>query len=119
MSAPKWSLDNLTVILDHNDGQIDGPVHEVMDIEPVADKIDAFNWDVRKIDGHDWAQIAEALEATRQVKGKPQFIVARTIKGKGVNFMENNIAWHGSAPKKEDADRAVAEIEANYGGKRA
>lgn len=116
MSAPKWALDNLTVILDHNDGQIDGPVHEIMNIEPVLDKLAAFHWDVRKLDGHDYGQIERALEESRKVKGKPQFLCAKTIKGKGVSFMENNIAWHGSAPKKADADRAVAEIEAHYGG---
>lgn len=115
MAAAKFSLDNLTVILDHNDGQIDGPVHEIMDIEPVKAKLESFKWDVRAVDGHDWTQIARVLEAARQVKGAPQFIVAKTIKGKGVSFMENNIAWHGAAPKKEEADKAVAEINAKYG----
>lgn len=110
MSAPKWKLDNLIVILDHNNGQIDGPVDKVMNIEPVADKLRAFNWDVQLIDGHDLDAIEKALTAAHNGGGKPQAIIAKTIKGKGVSFMENNIAWHGNAPKKEDADKAVKEI---------
>ena len=110
MSAPKFVLDNLTVILDHNNGQIDGPVNEVMNIEPVADKFKSFNWDVLEIDGHDFGQIENALSAAKRAKGKPLAILAKTVKGKGVSFMENNIAWHGNAPKKADADKAVEEI---------
>jgi transketolase len=110
MSAPKWKLDNLIVILDHNNGQIDGPVDQVMNIEPVADKLRSFNWDVQLIDGHDLGAIETALTNAHNGGGKPQAIIAKTIKGKGVSFMENNIAWHGNAPKKEDADKAVKEI---------
>jgi transketolase len=110
MSAPKWDLDNLIMILDHNNGQIDGPVDQVMKIEPVADKLRAFNWDVQLIDGHDLDAIETALTNAHNGGGKPQAIIAKTIKGKGVSFMENNIAWHGNAPKKEDADKAVKEI---------
>ncbi|MDE2141442.1 MAG: transketolase [Elusimicrobia bacterium] len=110
MSAPKWKLDNLIMILDHNNGQIDGPVDQVMNIEPVADKLRSFNWDVQLIDGHDLAVIEKALTAAHNGGGKPQAIIAKTIKGKGVSFMENNIAWHGNAPKKDDADKAVKEI---------
>ncbi len=110
MSAPKWKLDNLIMILDHNNGQIDGPVDQVMNIEPVADKLRAFNWDVQLIDGHDLDAIETALTNAHNGGGKPQAIIAKTIKGKGVSFMENNIAWHGNAPKKEDADKAVKEI---------
>ncbi|HEX4046994.1 MAG TPA: transketolase, partial [Elusimicrobiota bacterium] len=110
MSAPKWKLDNLIMILDHNNGQIDGPVEQVMNIEPVADKLRAFNWNVQLVDGHDLAAIEKALAGAQKAGGKPHAIVAKTIKGKGVSFMENNIAWHGNAPKKEDADKAVKEI---------
>lgn len=110
MSAPKWKLDNLVMILDHNNGQIDGPVDQVMNIEPLADKLRAFNWEVQCIDGHDLAAIEKALAAAQKAGGKPHAIIAKTIKGKGVSFMENNIAWHGNAPKKEDADKAVKEI---------
>ena len=110
MSAPKWDLDNLIMILDHNNGQIDGPVDQVMNIEPIADKLRSFNWDVQLIDGHDLGAIETALTNAHNGGGKPQAIIAKTIKGKGVSFMENNIAWHGNAPKKEDADKAVKEI---------
>ena len=111
MSAPKFDLDNLTVIVDHNNGQIDGPVHEIMNIEPIAEKFKDFHWDTRRIDGHNLAQIEKALSSVREVKAKPQVIVADTVKGKGVSFMENNIAWHGVAPKKDEADKAVSEIK--------
>ena len=110
MAAPKFKLDNLIMILDHNNGQIDGPVDQVMDIEPVADKLRAFNWDVQCVDGHNLAAIEGALENAQKAGGKPHAIVAKTVKGKGVSFMENNIAWHGNAPKKDDADKAVQEI---------
>jgi transketolase len=111
MSAPKFELDNLVAIVDYNGGQIDGPVKEVMDIEPLTDKLKAFNWEVQAIDGHDLGAIETALKKAWAAKdGKPQAIVANTVKGKGVSFMEHNIAWHGNAPKKEDADKAVGEI---------
>jgi transketolase len=111
MSAPKFKLDNLIAIVDHNNGQIDGPVKDVMDIEPLTDKLRAFNWEVQSIDGHDLAAIEKALaKAWAANDGRPQAIVAKTVKGKGVSFMENNIAWHGNAPKKEDADKAFLEI---------
>lgn len=111
MSAPKFKLDNLVAIIDFNNGQIDGPVNEVMNLEPLADKLKTFNWEVQAIDGHDLAAVEKALAKAWAAKdGKPQCIVAKTIKGKGVSFMENNIAWHGNAPKKEDADKACKEI---------
>ncbi len=110
MAAPKFGLDNLVAIVDHNNGQIDGPVDKVMNLEPLADKLRAFNWEVQTIDGHDYAAIEAALAAAQKAGGRPHAIVAKTIKGKGVSFMENNIAWHGSAPKKADADKAVQEI---------
>ena len=111
MSAPKFKLDNLIAIVDHNNGQIDGPVNEVMNIEPLTDKLRAFNWEVQLIDGHDLEAIENALtRAWASKDGRPQAIVAKTVKGKGVSFMENNIAWHGNAPKKEDADKAITEI---------
>ena len=111
MSAPKFKLDNLIAIIDHNNGQIDGPVNEVMPIESLVEKFESFNWEVQSIDGHDLIAIERALaNAWSSNNGKPQVIVAKTIKGKGVSFMENNIAWHGNAPKKEDADKACKEI---------
>ncbi|HAZ08386.1 MAG TPA: transketolase [Elusimicrobia bacterium] len=110
MAAPKFKLDNLVAIVDHNNGQIDGPVDWVMGIEPLEDKLRSFNWDVRSVDGHDLAAIEDAFARTQECADKPHAIVAKTIKGKGVSFMENDIAWHGSAPKKDDADKAVEDI---------
>jgi len=112
MSAPKFKLDNLIAIVDHNNGQIDGPVTEVMNIEPLTDKLKTFNWEVQAVDGHDLDAVEKALAKAWAAKdGKPQAIVAKTVKGKGVSFMEHNIAWHGNAPKKEDADKACMEIK--------
>jgi transketolase len=112
MSAPKFRLSNLCVILDQNGGQIDGPVKEVMPIEPVGDKWRAFGWNVLEINGHDFGEIAGAYKkfGENEKSGKPTFIVAHTIKGKGVSFMENQIGWHGIAPKPEEAARAIDEI---------
>lgn len=110
MSASKFALNNLVVFLDNNNGQIDGYVEEIMDIRPIADKWRAFRWAIHEIDGHDFHQIVRALEKARQEAERPTMIVARTVKGKGVFFMENNIHWHGVAPNKEEAERAIAEI---------
>ncbi|MCX5794206.1 MAG: transketolase [Elusimicrobia bacterium] len=110
MAAPKFKLDNMTLIVDHNNGQIDGHVDEVMPIEPLAEKLKSFGWETRTIDGHDLAGIDAALGAAKAVKGRPQAIVAKTVKGKGVSFMEDNIAWHGKAPNKEETEKALKEI---------
>ena len=112
LCAPKYKLDNLCVILDHNKGQIDGPVKEVMDLEPIADKWRAFNWHVVTCDGHDYASIAGALAEARATKGKPTFILAETTKGKGVSFMEGKIGWHGVAPTQAQLEDAVRELRA-------
>lgn len=115
MSIPRYKLGNLTAILDYNKGQIDGHVRDVMDLEPVVDKWRAFNWDVMEIDGHNHEQILKALESTRQVGDRPRMIVAHTVKGKGVSFMEDKIEWHGVAPTAEQKDKALAEILAASG----
>ena len=112
MAAPKYALDNLCVVLDHNKGQIDGFVRDVMDIEPIAEKWRAFNWNVLAIDGHDYGEIGAAFDKARATKGKPTLVVAETIKGKGVSFMEGKIGWHGVAPNKEQLGQAVAELRA-------
>jgi transketolase len=115
MSISKYQLSNLCAILDYNQGQIDGPVKEVMPIEPIADKWRAFGWHVLEIDGHDMEQILGSYREARELaeKGgtKPVFIVAHTVKGKGVSFMEHQIGWHGVAPNPEQAARARSEIE--------
>ena len=112
MSAPKFALDNLCVILDHNKGQIDGFVDEVMSLNPIADKWRAFNWHVVTCDGHDYTSIAGALAEARATKGKPTFILAETTKGKGVSFMEGKIGWHGVAPTAAQLEDAVRELRA-------
>lgn len=114
MSAPKYQVDTLTAILDYNHGQIDGYVDQVMPLEPVIDKWRAFNWNVLEIDGNQMGQISDALDQARNFKGKPTFIVAHTVKGKGVSFMENQIAWHGMAPNPEQTAKALAELRAAY-----
>jgi transketolase len=110
LSAAKYKLDNLVCVLDYNKGQIDGYVKDVMPLEPVADKWRAFNWHVITIDGHDFNQILDAFDEAARTKGQPTFILANTVKGKSVSFMENRIEWHGAAPSKEQAAKAIAEI---------
>ncbi len=110
MSAAKWKLDNITAILDRNNLQNDWHVDELMPIEPVADKWRAFGWQVVEIDGHDMDAIVPALEGARQRTGGPTLILARTIKGKGVSYMENVCEWHGKAPCQAEADQALGEI---------
>ena len=112
LAAPKFRLDNLIVILDHNKGQIDGPVEEVMPLSPIADKLRSFNWHVIEIDGHDYDQIISAFEEAATVEGQPVFILADTVKGKGVSFMEGVIDWHGKAPNDEQTEQALAELAA-------
>lgn len=110
MSCAKYGLDTLTCILDYNKGQIDGHIKDVMPEEPVADKWRAFNWHVITIDGHDFGQILDAYAEALKVKGKPTFIIANTVKGKGVSFMEDKCEWHGATPNKDQAAKALAEI---------
>ncbi|MFH1984435.1 MAG: transketolase [Pseudomonadota bacterium] len=110
MSASAWKLDNLTAIMDRNNLQNDWYVDELMPIEPVADKWRAFGWHVTEIDGHDMAAVVDALEGAKTRKGIPTFVLAHTIKGKGVSYMENVCEWHGKAPGREQADQALAEI---------
>jgi transketolase len=110
LGAPRHQLDNLCVILDYNGIQLDGFVKKILDLEPIADKLKAFGWPVLEVNGHDIAQVDKALDQAEAAKGGPTFIVAHTVKGKGVSFMENDPEWHGKAPKPEEAVRAVREI---------
>ncbi len=112
MFAAHYKLDNLCVIIDWNGLQIDGPVTEVMNPTPHDKKLEAFGFNVITIDGHDFDQIANALAEAKATKGKPTAIIAKTVKGKGVSFMENQVGWHGSAPNDEQYATAVAEIKA-------
>jgi transketolase len=115
MSAPKLgqpdhALDNLCVILDNNGIQLDGFVKAILDLEPVVDKWKAFGWPVLEISGHDLGQIDKALDEAETIKGRPTFIVAHTVKGKGVSFMENDPDWHGKAPTPAQALAGIREI---------
>jgi transketolase len=110
MAAAKWKLDNLTAVLDRNRLQNDACVADIMPIEPLADKWRAFGWKVAEIDGHNMEDIVRSLEAAKQNKEEPTMIIAHTIKGKGVSYMENVVEWHGKAPCKEEAECALEEI---------
>ena len=110
MAASHHGLDNLVAIVDCNRLQIDGPVAEVMNVEPLEDKYRSFGWDVRRIDGHNMQQAVEALEAARDHQGKPLVLLADTVKGKGVSFMENVAGWHGKTPSAEELKKGLEEL---------
>ena len=112
LSAAKYRLDNLVCILDYNKAQIDGFVRDVMPIEPVADKWVAFGWHVIPVNGHNFDELIAAFEEAKTIKGKPTFILADTVKGKGVSFMEGKVDWHGVAPNAEQAEAALKELGA-------
>ena len=112
MFAAHYKLDNLCVLLDWNGLQIDGPITEVMNPTPHDKKFEAFGFHVISIDAHDFDQIEAALNEARATKGKPTAIIMRSVKGKGVSFMENQVGWHGNAPDDAQYEQAVAEIKA-------
>lgn len=112
MSAAHYKLDNLTAILDYNGLQIDGPITKVMSPEPIDEKFRAFGWHVIVTDGHDFEKIISSLDEAKQTKGKPTIIICKTMKGKGVSFMEGIAGWHGKAPNEEQYKTAVSEVEA-------
>jgi len=110
MAAGHYRLDNLCGIVDKNDLQIDGWVRHVMNIDPIVEKYAAFNWHVLEIDGHDMERILDAFERARAASGRPTVIIAHTIKGKGVSFMENEAGWHGVAPNREQFEKAMVDL---------
>lgn len=112
MSAAHYKLDNLVAVVDNNNLQIDGEVSSVMSVYPITDKFESFGWNVATCDAHDFDSIHAAFEKTNQKNGKPWVIVQKSIKGKGVSFMENNASWHGSAPNDEQYAQAMADLEA-------
>lgn len=112
MSASHYKLDNLCVVVDNNNLQIDGEVDEVMNIYPLDKKFKSFGFEVINIDGHDMKQIISAFNKAKTIKGKPTVIIAKTIKGKGVSFMENVADWHGKAPNEEEYKIAMEELKA-------
>lgn len=110
MTAAHYKLDNVCAFVDSNNLQIDGNVDAVMGVEPLDKKWEAFGWNILSIDGHNFEEIFAALEAAKACKGKPTLILAKTVKGKGVSFMENVCGFHGTAPTAEERDKALAEL---------
>ncbi len=110
MAGGHYALDHLTVILDRNGLETDGKTEEILGIEPIADKFRAFRYETIEIDGHSFPEILDAFARARRTTGRPTAIVARTVKGKGVSFMENQPGWHGKAPNRDEAERALAEL---------
>ena len=111
MTAAHYKLDNLVLFVDNNGLQIDGKVSDVMNDLPMAQRLAAFGWNTLEIDGHDVEAIGEALAKARETKDAPTAIVCRTVKGKGVSYMEDQVGWHGSAPNAEQYEIAMAELK--------
>ena len=111
MCANKYKLDNVCAIIDYNRLQLDGWVDEVMPLEPLADKWHAFGWNVLEMDGHDMKAILDSLAAAADTRNKPTVIIANTIKGKGVSYMENAAGWHGKPPSDEELAVALKDLE--------
>ena len=111
MSASKNNLDNLCVILDNNNLQIDGKIEEVGGMNNITEKFLSFGFNVLNIDGHNIESIIDAITTAKQTKGKPTIIIAKTIKGKGISFMENKVSWHGKAPSEEEYNKAIEELD--------
>jgi len=110
MSSHRFNLDNLTAILDNNNLQIDGMVNKIKDPYPLVDKWKAFGWHTIEIDGHSFKEIENAVNEALATEGRPTMIIAKTVKGKGVSFMENKVEWHGKAPNREEVTRALKDI---------
>lgn len=113
MYASHYKLDNLCIFVDCNGLQIDGPTAEVMNSEPIDKKFEAFGWNVIKIDGHNYDEIKAALASAKTVKGQPTAVIMKTVKGKGVSYMENAVGWHGTAPNEEEYNKAMAELDSH------
>lgn len=110
MTASHYKLDNLCVIVDNNNLQIDGQVSEVMSPYPIGEKFKSFGFEVIEVDGHSMVDLIEAFNKAKKVKNKPTAIIAKTVKGKGVSFMENEVSWHGKAPNDEQYRMAIEEL---------
>ena len=111
MTSNKYKLDNLCVIVDNNNLQIDGTIEEVMSSYPIDKKFESFGFNVIQIDGHNFKEILDAFKKARETKGKPTCIIAKTVKGKGISFMEDKAEWHGKAPSKEEYEKAISELK--------
>ena len=112
MAAAHYKLDNMCIVVDNNGLQIDGNIADVMSPYPIVGKLEAFGFAVQQIDGHDFDAIEAAFAQARQVKGKPSAIVIKSVKGKGVSFMENDAGWHGKAPNDAEYAQAMSELKA-------
>ena len=112
MFAAHKKLDNLVAVVDNNGLQIDGPIAEVCSPEPITDKFAAFGWHVITMNAHDFDSIEKAFEEADKISGKPVVIIQKSIKGKGVSFMENQVSWHGAAPNEEQYKQAMSELDA-------
>ena len=110
MTSNKYKLDNLCVIVDNNNLQIDGTIEEVMSSYPIDEKFRSFGFEIIKIDGHDIEEIKKAFEVAKNIKGKPTCIIAKTVKGKGISYMENQVGWHGKAPNEEQYKEAMVSL---------
>jgi transketolase len=110
MSAPMFNVDNLTAIVDNNGIQLSGFNKDIMNIDPLNKKFEAFGWHVIEVDGHNITQLLDAYQKAQQIKGRPTVIIAHTVKGKGVSFMENNVDFHGKAPNAEQLEKALKEL---------
>ena len=111
MTAGKYKLDNLCAVIDNNRYEFDGPTAEVMPIEPLRSKWEDFGWNVYEVDGHDTEALLAAFEAAKEFKGKPSMIIAVTVKGKGISYMENVTTWHAGSVTKEQFELGMAELE--------
>lgn len=111
MFAAHYKLDNLTIFVDNNGLQIDGDIDEVMSPNPIDKKFESFGWNVVLADAHDFDSLENAVEIAKNTKGKPTAVIMKSVKGKNVSFMENNAAWHGSAPNEDEYNRAIAELD--------
>ena len=107
MLAAHYKLDNVTAFVDRNRLQIDGPTEKIMSLEPLADKWKAFGWNVIEIDGHDMRQILDACDKAKEMRNRPTMVMAHTVKGKGVSFMENALSFHGKSPNEEETEKAL------------
>ncbi len=112
MFAAHYKLDNFTIFIDNNGLQIDGDISKVMNPNPIDKKFEAFGWHVVNADAHDFESLMAAIDEAKATKGQPTAVIMKSVKGKNVSFMENNPAWHGAAPKKEEYEKAIAELDA-------
>lgn len=110
MTAAHYKLDNVCAIVDDNGVQLDGPTAQIMNVEPLGDKFAAFGWQVLPVDGHNVVDLAQAFQEAAETKGRPTVLLAQCVKGKGVSFMENQCAWHGKAPSREELAAALAQL---------